>query len=200
MPRAAKRRLDRKLRAHPATPTDVAEWIDRHAGRLGVAPASRLVLREKAAAAATRIRRQSASAVIDDTVEKVGRVSAPSGSSLARARSVTAQAMIEAIWQQIDGPPAVGLGSPSGGWGEPGSADEHRRLEDLDWATFTEPSGPRAWSPEWDRPGDEEHMIGAIMMPFGLVSCGLMLIIGLIVLIAGSVQNAEWDGTPREWR
>ena len=197
MPPSTKRNLDRKLRASPSAMMDVAEWIDGHAARLGVAPASRLALREKASGAATRMRRQSASAVIDDAVEKVGRVAAPSGASLARARSASSHAMIEAIWQQIDGTAGAGLGSPQGGWSEPRSGAEDRGLQDLEWAAFTEPPGPVRWSARWGRPGDEEQMIGSILMPFGLVSCGLMLIIGLIVLVAGTVQNAEWDGRPR---
>jgi len=32
------------------------------------------------------------------------------------------------------------------------------------------------------------------MMPLGLVTCGLLLIAGAIVAIAGAVQNGEWDG------
>ena len=61
---------------------------------------------------------------------------------------------------------------------------------------MAEPTVPVQWSEFWARPGDEEIRMGAIMMPFGAISCGLMLIIGLIVLIAGHVQNGDWDGTP----
>lgn len=32
------------------------------------------------------------------------------------------------------------------------------------------------------------------MMPLGLVTCGILLFVGLGVLIAGEVQNGNWDG------
>ena len=189
MPPTARRRLDAKLRSKPEAAMEVAGWIDEHAGTLGVAGESRLKLRQAALTATTRIRRQSTSAVIDDCLAKVDRVVARSGRSLSMARSIVTGAMIEAIWQQVDGvPPGGGLGGD--GLGAPGPEPAPAQPEVVD-------VGPQQWSARWGRPGDEEIEIGAIMMPFGLLTCGLLLIIGLIVLIAGAVQNSVWDGTPQ---
>ncbi len=203
MPGSARRRLDLRIRQEPEIPTEVADWIDRNAAELGAARESRLQLRLAARDVKVRLRRQSANAVIDDCVAKVERAASRSGGSLAVARSVRTSAMIDAIWQQVEGapgssgfgrslsPPVVHLAPP------PPSASPPMRSpqQDLEWARFTDTSD-RFWSARWERPGDHEIIIGATMMPFGLASCGLMLIVGLIVLIAGAVQNASWDGTP----
>ncbi len=190
MPPVARRRLDARVRERPDIPMDVAGWIDAHAANLGVSLDSRMRLRNAATSAGARMRRQSANAVIDDCVSKVERVVAHSGSPVALARSRSTAAMIDAIWQQLDEIP--GSGGLASSLSAPNGEDE-----DAEWARAIKRSEAPQWSARWGRPGDEEVEIGAIMMPFGLVTCGLLLIVGLIVLIAGVAQNADWDGSPR---
>ncbi len=195
MPTAARAGLDRRLRREPDIPTDVAAWIDRHAAELGTGMESRLKLRRAAHDVGVRARRQSAAAVIDDAVAKVERVVGRSGGAAALARARDADALLQGVWDQLgDGRGAGGaLASPTGA--PPGVVSP----EDYEWEGFLN-AGERFWSADWRRPGDEEMRIGTIMMPFGAISCGLMAIIGLIVLIAGLVQNGDWDGIPRNPR
>jgi len=207
MPSSARRKLDEEIQKEPSLPMDVAGWIDRHARELGTGAESRMKLRLAARDVQARLRHQSANAVIDDCVAKVERVSARSGRPLALARSNAATAMVDAIWQQVDGVPAPGGSGlavpppPSGSTAPPQQAPVHQgptlAQQDMEWEMFVDDSH-RFWSARWRRPGDEEIRIGSIMMPFGLLSCGLTLIIGIIVVIAGAVQNANWDGVPRE--
>jgi hypothetical protein len=200
MPSGARRALSRKMRERPDTPMEVAEWIDGHAAELGISSESRVKLRTAAMNVAARMRRQSTDAVIDDAVAKVEGVAAVEGSALSIARSSTTSAMIHAIWQE-SGIASGGLGDPLGRPVEqPQRLDQwrDRSVEDAEWRLAVDP--PRAmpqWSSRWARPGDEERTIGYILMPLGLASCGLLLIIGIIVLIAGHVQNNDWDGQPR---
>ena len=65
-----------------------------------------------------------------------------------------------------------------------------------------DPTEPVQWNASWARPGDAEIRLGGIRMPLGLVTCGVLLIAGLITLISGEVQNGEWDGRShaRDWR
>ena len=116
--------------------------------------------------------------------------------------------MIDAIWQQVEGVPNPGgaghmLNPPVARIPPPAPRSDaspgypfEQQGQDLEWARFTDESD-RFWSARWESPGDEEVSIGAIMLPFGLASCGLMLIVGLIVIISGAAQNASWDGEPR---
>lgn len=197
MPAESKRRVGARIRERPATVTDVAEWIDAEGRELGVARESRLKLRGAARDVGVRMRRQSAGAVIDDAVQKVGRVVARSGSSYALQRSAAVAAMIDAIWQEGPGGAGSGLTAPTAPYGGAAPYRAPTASDDQAWSRFLTPEGPPRWSAAWARPGDEERRIGFIMMPFGAISCGLFLIIGLIVMIAGSVQNGDWDGLTR---
>lgn len=198
MPSEAKRSVGARIRERPATVTDVAEWIDGQGRELGVARESRLELRRAAMNVGVRMRRQSASAVIDDAVQKVGRVVARSGSSYALQRSAAVAAMIDAIWQEgVPGGAGASLTAPSATYLAAAPYRVRAPSDDEAWSRFLTPEGPPRWSAEFARPGDEERRIGFIMMPFGAISCGLFLIIGLIVMIAGSVQNGDWDGMTR---
>ncbi len=192
MPQPARRALTAKVRARPSLSTDVADFFDGHARELGVARESRVRLRAEAASLGIRLRRQSTNAVIDDCVAKIERVMAHGGASVARARAATTSAMIAAIWQE----PVAGLGGAA--LADPLADEVQRRADDAEWARVTAPSP--LWSAAWARPGDEEMQIGAALMPFGLVTCGALLVAGLVVLITGVVQNAEWDGRPRAER
>lgn len=187
MPPRARRTLDRRLREEPTLPNELASWIDAHAAELGTSREGRLKLRMAVRDVDARVRRQSASAVIDDCVGKVEQVGARTGA--ASLRAANASAMIDAIWSEVDG--------AGGRLSAPGASPPLRGPDpDEEWERFLE-AHQRMWSARWGSPGDEEVQIGAIMMPFGAATCGLLLIIGLIVLIVGAAQNAAWDGTPR---
>ncbi len=204
MPASARAKLDEEILKEPSLPMDIAEWVDRHARELGTATDSRMKLRWAARDVQARLRHQSANAVIDDCVAKVERVLERSGRPLALARSDAAKAMADAIWQQVDGAPSSGGGlgvppPPAGSTAPPQPQGPSLGAQDREWASFVDDSH-RFWSARWRRPGDQELRVGAIMMPFGLLTCGLLLIVGLIVVIAGAGMNANWDGTPRARR
>lgn len=203
MPRTARRRLDRKMRERPDATMQIAGWIDEHARSVGSGAQSRLILRSQAADVDVRVRRQSAGAVIDDCVAKVERVVERTGTSISLARSSATSAMIAAMWQDAGDVPRGGgvLGSqlapPSSAGATRMIPAELRRLEeDRLWAEATTPD-QLLWSARWGSPGDTEIEIGAALMPFGLVTCGFLLIVGLIVMAVGLAQNASWDGSPR---
>lgn len=185
MPPRARRGLDAELRADPSLPSDVAAWVDAHAAELGTSHAGRAKLRLAVRDVDARMRRQSASAVIDDCVGKVEQVSARAGLQA----TPSAGALMSAIWNQIEG---AGHGLTAPGRAPPLPLPD----PDVEWAQFLD-DHDRIWSARWASPGDEEVKIGAILMPFGAITCGLLLIVGLIVLVAGAIQNATWDGSPR---
>jgi hypothetical protein len=195
MPHQARQRLSTKVRARPSAPMDIAEWIDARGNEIGIAPESRGSLRSIASQLGTRMRRQSTNAVLDDCIAKVDRVFAQSGQSLALVRAHRTNAMLASIWQQVDD---AALGS---GLSDPLARQAAAGVdEDLAWQQVTQEYSPPLWSARWGRPGDEEIELGGILMPLGLITCGVLLIAGLLVLIAGGVQNAEWDGLPRSAR
>jgi len=212
MPLGARRRVERAVRARPEAAMEVASWIDERAR--GVDASSRIKLRQLARQVATKARRQSMGAVIDDTVGKVERIVANKGGPVAFAREATASAMLASVWQALEGdgvPPPPG-GSPA------------RELDDPD-ASPPPPPDPTSWGetpPDHGRPGqqssegpgDPEIAVGATMMGagvavFGIITLigvavgspalfavigatpgGTLVIVGLIVLIVGLAQNA----------
>lgn len=184
MPARARANLTRRVREHPDGLMDVASWIDGHAAIVGTSAASRLELRRAAVGISARMRRQSASAVIDDYSGKVERAVVRSGGSLERTRSAVTAAMTMAIWQDVDD------SLPLGGLGDPGAPAPVQIVEHEEAPPREREQLP--YSEGWDRPGDSEMQVGAIMMPFGVLTCGVLLVVGLI---AGAVQNEEWDGT-----
>jgi hypothetical protein len=185
MPPAVRRQIDRRVRARPNVVADTTGWIDEHAGRLGVATENRLRLRSATGAITTRMRRQSMNAVIDDCLAKSQQIAARRGLSLASVRSDVTTAMIEGIWQEVEGVrSAGGSGLPQGAYVPPATGSDRLRP--------VYPHG-RRWNESWDRPGDEEQHIGGI---FVALTCPLafLLIPGIILIIAGAVQNGEWNG------
>jgi len=213
MPQAARRNLDRRMRDRPELAMDVAGWIDAQAAALGVPHANRARLRHAALNTGTRILRQSANAVIDDCVEKADRAVARGGGALVGERARSTAALVDALWQQADAGGSGGSGgsgalvSASGRSPAPRSsaqgspAERQATLVPPRFASpgeMANPTEPIEWSDRWARPGDEELQMGAIMLPFALITCGLMLVIGIVVLIAGAAQNASWDGRTRE--
>lgn len=187
-PPAVRRNVDRQLRNAPDTAMQLAEWIDARAATTGVGGESRVRLRQLATHVTARVRRQSTDALIDDTVAKIGLVFERSGASMALARSVTTDALGASLWQQVEGQG----GSPPGLYQPP----------------------PEPQVPEEMSPGEPELITGGVMLGAGLgvfgigtaigaaiggagaamlvlaTPCGVAVIIGIILLIIGGVQNA----------
>lgn len=206
MPRDRRRVLDDAIRQRPALVMDVAEWVDHHAAELGVPHENRLRLRHSAMSVGSRIRRQSTNAVVDDCVAKLDEVFARQGVQLpAELRERTAR-VVDVMWRQVDGSSELaapaGAASPAPVTEGPVMAATPERsgdplvVPDRFGASegMADPTEPVQWNDSWARPGDEEIRLGAIMMPLGLVTCGILLFVGLGVLIAGEVQNGDWDG------
>jgi hypothetical protein len=193
-PAAVRRNVDRRFRDEPEVAMRVAEHIDGRSSEVGVSPESRLRLRTAAANVTSRIRRQSASAVIDDCTSKVASVVARSGIDLTLARSTTTTAMIEGIWQEVEGSTQLG-GSPP--------------------VPPPPPPTIAAAEPSQESPGDSELIVGGILVGSGLAVFGIgtligwaagsaawgavisatpggiLVIIGVVLLIVGAVQNGE---------
>ncbi|HEY8430242.1 MAG TPA: hypothetical protein VIL20_17795 [Sandaracinaceae bacterium] len=209
-PRVARRKIDRAFRSKPGLAMDVAEAIDDRAADIGISRDSRLRLRRAAANVGTRVRRQSAGALIDDCVAKMESVAARSGADVRAARSMTAQALVAAIWQQVEGNAPGGgaassLGAPAPAPSAP-SAPEPPPVA-------LEYEEPRVPAPA-QSPGDTELIVGGTMLGAGLAVFGIggiislamnspwpvvvaatpggvAVIIGIILLIVGAVQNAN---------
>ncbi len=220
-PRAMRRKLDQTFRAKPAMAMDVAEQIDAHAGAIGISRESRIKLRRVAANVGARVRRQSAGALIDDCAAKMEHVVARAGGDLRAARSATTTALVHAIFQQIDGAvPGGGAAGALGAPGSPSApgdvppappapVDQGRTA---DWRLHERPPGGPL--PGASGPGDPELTVGGVMGGAGLAvfgiaglvslgmqtafpllvvatPAGVAVIIGLILLIVGGVQNSR---------
>lgn len=190
----ARGRLDAATRRRPDLPTDVAAWIDDRAAEVGVGPTSRTQLRHAAAEMKIRMRRQSPRAVMDEVAEKVDRLVARRDAPAAIAHRASATALLASIQQGLEvGGVAPGLGRRL----DAPRASAPVRLVEAPPLPVPE---RRRWNERWGSPGDANIRLGAILMPFGLVSCGVMLFVGLGLLIHGVVQNDTWDGTPEPER
>ncbi len=198
MPVARQRRLDQAMRERPSLVMDVAEWVDGHAARLGVPHDNRLRLRQSAVSVGTRLRRQSANAVVTDCVAKLDEVFARQSVVLPAQLSERTARVVDVMWQQVDGgdasAPPLEVSPPprsvASAYSDPLIVPDRLGAS----AGMVDPTEPVQWNDSWARPGDEEIRLGAIMMPLGLVTCGILLFVGLGVLIAGEVQNGNWDG------
>ncbi len=199
MPIERRRNLDGRIRERPELAMDVGQWIDRHAAELGVPADNRVRLRHSAMTLGARLRRQSTNAVVDDCTNKLdelfARQAAPLPSDLADA---TAR-VVDVMWQQVG--ESTDLGSPVSPPPRVQIVSAEALADPLvvpdrfgAASEMMDPTEPVQWNDSWARPGDEELRLGAIMMPLGLVTCGVLLIVGIIVVIAGSVQNGDWDG------
>lgn len=214
MPAPRRRNLDARLRAQPELPMDVAEWVDGHAARIGVPSDNRLRLRHSAVSVGTRMRRQSTNAVLADCTEKLDEVLARSNSALPDELTTHTHDIVDAMWRQTE--PGTSLSVPSSRAASPPETRSALSAGGSDAFTspvlvpdrfgadreMPDPTEPVQWNASWARPGDEEIRLGGIMMPLGLVTCGVLLIAGLITLISGEVQNGEWDGRSHahDWR
>lgn len=200
MPAEKRRALDARARRDRDVGMDVAEWIDGQASRIGIPTDSRLRVRSSALEVKTRLRRQSTSAVIDDCTARLDAALARHPLPLPAPLARHTDAVVDAIWGR---PTRTSRGSAK--------LDDETRAADLQTlgahrdelvvpsrygADFemTNPTEPVQWNASWARPGDEENRLATIMLSLGLVSCGILLIAGLVVFIAGEVQNGEWDG------
>jgi hypothetical protein len=191
MPPAARRRIDRRVRAEPDTAMDIAEQLDAHARAIGVAGESRLVMRSTATNLAVRMRRQSAGAVLDAALDKTTIALARSPGARRHAVSEDTFALVDAVWQSVEGSSSSAATPPPPPSGY-GVAVRPTTSED---PTIPEPTTGR-WNARWGRPGDQEIEIGNILMPFGLITCTVLTWVGLGILIGGISQNNNWDGRP----
>lgn len=184
-----KRAISHRVRREGDPTMHVAEWIDAQGRSVGVTGDSRLKLRRAAVDVTARIRRQSAAAVIDDAVQKVDRVIELGGPAMVTVRATVSRALSAGLWPQLDATPTA-----AGTTGHPAGAQTQ---EDAEWAQAMTPQGQRLWSSAWGRPGDSEIETAAVLMPLGLATCGVTLIIGLVTLFVGIAQNEDWDGRRR---
>ncbi|WP_157068793.1 hypothetical protein [Sandaracinus amylolyticus] len=193
-PAAVRRNLDRRFRDEPDLAMHVTEVLDERARAIDISSESRLRLRGVARNVGARVRRQSTSALIDDCVGKIENVVGQGGADVRLARSLETHALIDAIWQQVDAAPRSGGASPLGGY---------------------EPVEQPPEAPELtvSSAGDPELAVGGVMAGAGLAvfgiggivslamqsafpmvvvatPAGVAVIIGLILLTVGAVQNA----------
>ncbi len=150
MPREARRHVQEHMRANPDYPMRVAEWIDERAAAHRVSHESRLRLRNLAGQVTARVRRQSVGAVIDDTVGKVERIVEHHGAELAWAREVGTSALTAGIWRSLDAPHQQEPGTP-------------------------EPEGAQQGGA-----GDEELIIGGVLMGSGVAVFGIATLVGAL--------------------
>lgn len=215
-PAITRRNVDQRLRAEPDLVGQAVAWIESQADTIGISDDSRVRLRSAANEVGARIRRQSTNAVIDDCVLKVDTMVARSGSTLLDVRTTRTGAMIDAIWQAVEGTGSAGLATPTpppsyGGTTASGVVT----VTSPPMILPDEPMVPEP-PPSTESPGDSELIIGGILMGSGVVVFGLgtligwaitgnallpmliaatpgsiLLIIGLILVIVGAVQNSH---------
>ena len=206
-PPAVRRNLDARFAAEPDVAMNVAERIAERAASIGVSSESRLRMRAVASNLGTRVRRQSAGAVIDDSAHKIELAVGHTGADIRLVRGPATAAMISAIWQQVDGAAPSG-GTASSPWGAayaPGTTTPSQAYD---------PEGAELTLPEREPPGRGQHIveIGGVLVGVGLgcfgiggiISAalnsvwpiviaatpgGICVLIGIIMLIVGAAMN-----------
>ncbi len=186
---------------------NAVEWVDERAGELGVPTDNRLRLRGAALTAGTRIRRQSTDAVIEDCVARLDQMVERYNLRPPPALLAATDAVAAAMWQtheaganedrlssrrakdQRAGGDPTTLGVPNFG----GVPERFGTYEEM-----ASPTEPVQWSAYWASPGDWHVRTGAILAPFGLVTCGVTLIVGIVMLAVGASRNNNWDGRTTE--
>lgn len=191
MPPAARRLIDRRNRERPEATMQLSEWIDERAASIGVAPDNRLLLRANARELSTRMRRQSASAVIDRSIDKLEIALGRSAGAAAHAREARTAALVEAVWSDVEAPPPPAAYSSVAIPPPPGASASIALVPEVELDSSR-------WNERWARPGDHDIEIGAILMPFGLVTCTVLLWVGIGVLVHGMNLNSAWDGRTEE--
>ncbi len=221
-PPSVRRNLDARFRAEPEIAMRVSEAIDQRAADIGISSASRVRLRSAASNVGRQVRRQSTSALLDDCARKIEVAVGRAGADVRLARGPAAMAMIDAIWQQVDGAPQSG-GTGTSPWGtsQYGASAQYGYGTASTGATSTGAAPTQATDPELvlpepshESPGDPELTVGGVMLGAGLVvfgigaiitlvtgdpwpliavstPSGVAIIIGIILLIVGAVQNAS---------
>lgn len=197
MPASRAHRLDGALAARPSLATDTTDWLDAGAAHIGIPVEHRRHIRQSTETLANRMRSQSTHSVVRDYTAKLDRVVAQN-LPLAPDLAESTARVVDALWQDGSGdapewipPPPLTDSRP-----EDTSTDD-RMAVPLRFSAQREmvsPTEPVQWNESWASPGDEEIRLGAIMLPLGLVTCGITLLVGLIVLLTGVAQNAGWDG------
>lgn len=215
-PPAVRRNLDRAFRGTPDVAMQITEVIDQRAGAIGVSNESRLRLRNAARNVGTRVRRQSASALIDDCVSKVDGIAArvAGGDDLRLARGPATTAMIDAIWQEVEGTGGTSSGGVYGAPPPQGAAAQTGSPVSQGVYVPPEGAGAQQAPPSESGAGDPELAVGGVMLGVGAAAfgiggivtavtgnvwvivgvstpAGVAVIIGLILLIVGAVQNAR---------
>lgn len=157
--RSSRRHIEEHIRERPDIAMQIAEWIDEQAGEHAVAHQSRQQLRRLAINVTQRVRRQSLSALIDDTLGKMERVMAHHGQPIAFARQAASNAMLTSIWDAVE-------------HGQGG------RVPILAQPQVVQPQQP---PPPQEGPGDTEIIVGATMIGAGLAVFGIGVLIGAII-------------------
>lgn len=212
-PPAVRRNVDRHFRSEPDAAMNVASWLDERAIQIGVSPESRVRLRSNASWVTARIRRQSTTALVDDTLLKVERAIARSGGSVDALRAATTNGFVDAIWAAVDG--EVATPPPPAGYTTASATTTTSATVVVAPSTVPETPPPVEGEVSTESPGDSELMVGGILIGCGVAAFGLatligwaagsamwgaiigatpgsaLVITGLIVLIVGAVQNAS---------
>ncbi|MFO0560999.1 MAG: hypothetical protein U0269_23470 [Polyangiales bacterium] len=203
MPASERRLFDQRVRAQPELVMNAIEWVDERAAELGVPTDNRLRLRHAAVTTGTRIRRQSTGAVIDDCVAQLDQMIDRFDLQLPPALLSATNAVATAMWR-----------SDHGGASDDRLACSRAKNQRSDPASLAVagstivavperfgtpeempfPTEPVQWSAYWASPGDWHVRTGAILAPFGLITCGVTLIIGIVLLAIGASRNNNWNG------
>ena len=198
MPMARANRLDGALAARPSLAMDATDWLDAGAAHIGIPAAHRLHIRQSTETLANRMRSHSTRSVVRDYAAKLDRVVTQT-LPLAPELAESTVRVVDALWQDGSEEESVPIPPPPVPARRPDDVStEDRMVVPLRFSAQREmesPTEPVQWNESWASPGDEEIRLGAIMLPLGLVTCGITLIVGLIVLLTGVAQNAGWDGT-----
>ncbi|MCB9594341.1 MAG: hypothetical protein H6719_16540 [Sandaracinaceae bacterium] len=179
-PRETRRNIDRRVREEPDLVMRIAEHIDARAAEHEISHESRLRLRQITTNVNRRMQRQSVGALADETVAKVERVVAVRGGSLSFARRARTDALVSAIWQQVDGGPPGGGAASALTVPTPPSTPTARlgRLQPGPVVTDGAPSGGELRF-DYDN-GDTFMIAGGVMLGVGPVVFGLAALIGFL--------------------
>lgn len=207
-PPAVRRNVERRFREDPDVAMDFVSRIDDQARSIGISNESRLRLRQHTVRVGSQIRRQSANALVDDTLAKVERAVRHSGGDVARLRDSRTDAFVDAMWRQVDETGASATASPFA-YSPPTSPS-------MPSGAYDPEVPPASETPTYSEPpGDRELEIGGILMGVGVGVFGIgtliggaagswmwgaiiaatpgsiLVIVGLVFLIIGAAQNAR---------
>ncbi len=205
-----KRRIDEVLRREGDVPMRVGEALDEHARRFGVSPETRGKMRRLLTDLTTRSRAQSLSAIGEECVDKVRRVSASRGDEAVFARALATQGTSSALWTAAQVPlgqaPWASASTPprptTNATPPPASAPG---AIDPSLVTGPPPSRPRSGT-STIRAGAIMSGVGVAVFGLGLLGAfaeggialavvatlgGILLLAGLITLLVGAIMYAS---------